>query len=397
VSQQVVTPRIRGFIALNAHPEGCAAEVRRQAAVARAGLAGRRAGNVLVIGSSTGYGLATLLCASLGLRANVLGVCLERPADGERTASAGWYNLAEAHRLAAAEGLLLRTVNGDAFSPAVKQQVGAELRARFGPLDYVVYSLAAPRRTAADGQTTWQSVLKPIGAPYRGKSVDLRNDAVVEASIEPASPDEIAATVHVMGGEDWADWLALLRDEHLLNDGCRTVAYSYVGPEVTQQIYRSGTIGRAKEHLEATAGALHASLADAHGGGAWVSVQTAVVTQASAAIPGVPLYMSLLFAVLRERGQWEGTIEQIVRLFRDELAPGATPRVDAERRIRLDDRELDPAVQAEVASRWARVTTQNLRKLGDYAGYQRGFERLFGFGVDSIDYTQPVELEREFE
>ncbi len=390
-----MAPRIRGFISVNAHPDGCAAVVRRQAEVARAGLAGRRAGNVLVIGSSTGYGLATVLSAAFGLRANVLGVCFERAATEERTGSAGWYNLAEAHRLARAEGLLVRTVNGDAFTRAVKQQVVAELRARFGPLDYVVYSLAAPRRVSPDGAVTWQSALKPIGAAYTGKAIDLRADAVVEASIEAASEQEIADTVRVMGGEDWADWIELLADEQLLNDGCRSVAYSYVGPDVTREIYRSGTIGRAKEHLEATAERLHGRLADAHGGGAWVSVQTAVVTQASAAIPGVPLYMSIVFAVLRERGLWEGTIEQVVRLFRDHLAPGALPIVDAQRRIRLDDRELDVSVQAEVAGRWARVTTANLHELSDYAGYKHAFEELFGFGVDGIDYAQPTELARE--
>ena len=389
-----MAPRIRGFISVNAHPDGCAAVVRRQAEVARTGLAGRRAGNVLVIGSSTGYGIATLLSAAFGLRAHVLGVCFERAAAEARTGSAGWYNLAEAHRLARAEGLLVRTVNGDAFTREVKQQVVAELRARFGPLDYVVYSLAAPRRVSPDGAVTWQSALKPIGAPYTGKAIDLRADAVVEASIEAASAEEIADTVRVMGGEDWADWLELLAAEHLLNDGCRSVAYSYVGPDVTQEIYRSGTIGRAKEHLEATAERLHARLADAHGGGAWVSVQSAVVTQASAAIPGVPLYMSIVFAVLRERGLWEGTIEQVVRLFREQIAPGVAPVVDRRRRIRLDDRELDPSVQAEVAARWARVTTANLRELSDYAGYKQAFEQLFGFGVEGIDYARPTELER---
>lgn len=397
MSTQVVTPRIRGFVSVNAHPDGCAAEVRRQVAVVRAGLVGRRTGNVLVIGSSTGYGLATLVAAAFGLRAQVLGVCLERPADGERTGSAGWYNLAEAHRLARAEGLQLRSVNGDAFSREVKQRVVDELKARFGPLDYVVYSLAAPRRVSPDGAVTWQSALKSIGAPYTGKAIDLRGDAVVDAGIEPASEQEVADTVRVMGGEDWADWLALFADEHLLNDGCRAIAYSYVGPEVTQQIYRFGTIGRAKEHLEVTAEQLHARLADAHGGGAWVSVQTAVVTQASAAIPGVSLYISILFAVLRERGLWEGTIEQIVRLFRDHVAPGVTPVVDAQRRIRLDDRELAAAVQVEVAARWARVRTANLHELSDYAGYKRAFAQLFGFGVDGVDYGQPTELERPLE
>ena len=394
MSTQVVQPRIRGFISLTAHPDGCAANVRAQIDVAKASAEGApRLGHALVVGSSTGYGLASLLCACFGAGAETIGVCLERPSADEKPGSAGWYNLAEAHRLAAAEGRKLQTVNGDAFSHEVKRQVIDLLRARGARLDLVVHSLAAPLRQDPDGETAWRSALKPIGAPYTGKSVDLRRAEVMEAHIEPASEKEIASTVRVMGGEDWRLWIEALRDAGVLADSCRTVAFSYIGPEVSHAIYRSGTIGRAKEHLEATAHELHGALART-GGGAWVSINKAVVTQASAAIPGVPLYVSMLFDVMEERGLHEGAIEQIARLFRDHVAPGATPSTDAAGRIRLDDLEMREDVQAEVARRWQAVTTERLGELTDFADYQRSFEQLFGFAVDGIDYEAPTELHR---
>ena len=394
MSEQVVQPRIRGFIATNAHPDGCAAEVRRQVEVAKA--AGIPTGwrNVLVIGSSTGYGLASLLAASFGAGANALGVCFERPSTEDRTGSAGWYNLAEAHRLAREEGRVLRTVNGDAFSHEVKQQAIDELREQLGPVDLVVYSLAAPRRKDPDSDAAWSSTLKPIGRSYSGKSIDLRSEAVTEVSLDPATDEEIESTVRVMGGEDWDAWLRALLDAGLLAEGARTVAYSYIGPPVTEAIYRQGTIGRAKEHLEATAQGLDGLLRERVGGGAWVSINKAVVTQASAAIPAVALYMSILFKLMKARGTHEGPIEQIVRLYRDHLAPGRTPATDEERRIRLDDLEMQPDVQAEVTQLWEQVSTENLRELSDYAAYRRYFERLFGFSVPGIDYAQPTEVHR---
>jgi enoyl-[acyl-carrier protein] reductase/trans-2-enoyl-CoA reductase (NAD+) len=393
LSKQVVTPRIRGFIATNAHPDGCAANVRRQIEVARKLEPSESIRNVLVIGSSTGYGLASTLCAAFGLKANVLGVCFERPSTEERTGSAGWYNLVEAHRLAREEGRLLRTINGDAFSNEVKQQAIEELRGHFGPVDLVIYSLAAPRRQDADSDEVWNSVLKPIGAPYSGKTIDLRNDAVIETSIEAASDAEIEATVKVMGGEDWAWWMQALADAGLLAEGCRTVAYSYIGPEVTYPIYRSGTIGRAKEDLEASAAALSSMLREQCGGAAWVSINKAVVTQASAAIPAVALYMSVAFKLMKERGTHEGTIEQIVRLFRDHLG-SAEPRLDAEGRIRIDDWEMREDIQGEVARIWDRIGTESLLELSDYAGYKRDFEQLFGFSMPGIDYEAPTEVHR---
>ena len=401
MSLQVVQPRIRGFISVSAHPDGCAANVRRQIEVARAGLGDARAtgrlGPTLVVGSSTGYGLGSTLSACFGLDAPVLGVCFERPAEGERTATAGWYNLAEAHRLARAEGRRLETINVDAYQESTKDAVIEALRARYmtggAKLELFIYSLAAPRRLGADGQR-WESVLKPIGAPFTGKTIDLRSLAVVNGSLEAATPEEIEATVKVMGGEDWARWVERLQDADVLAPGFRTVAYSYVGPRVTANIYRTGTIGRAKQHLEASAAELTRRLAPLEGQ-ALVSVNEGVVTQASAAIPGVSLYISVLMRIMKARGTHEGTIEQIVRLFRDHLAPGATPRVDEAGLIRLDDRELDPAVQAEIDAVWDRLDTANLQEYADYEAYQRAFEALFGFGIEGIDYTAPTEVDRQ--
>ena len=394
MSKQVVRPRIRGFISLTAHPDGCAANVRHQIELAQAGAEGQPGfGSALVVGCSTGYGLSSLLSACLGYGSETIGVCLERPSEEERAGSAGWYNLAEAQRLAAAEGRRLELVNGDAFSREVKERVVAALRARGAKLDLVVYSVAAPRRQDPDGDTVWQSTLKPIGAPYTGKSIDLRKGEVVDAAIEPASKEEIASTVKVMGGEDWALWIDALRSAGLLAGRCRNVAYSYIGPQATHAIYRAGTIGRAKEDLEATARSLDADLAKT-GGGAWVSINKGVVTQASAAIPGVVLYMSVLLDVMKARGTHEGPIEQIVRLFRDQLAPGLTPTTDDEHRIRLDDLEMEPEVQAEVARRIDAVTTDTLAELSDYAGWKRYFEQLFGFSVEGVDYGAPTELHR---
>ncbi len=367
--------------------------MRREIEVARHGRPEPRLANVLVIGSSTGYGLASTLCSVFGAGAATLGVCLERAPEGDKGGSAGWYNLAEAHRAAAAEGRHLETVNGDAFSDAVKGKVVEAVAERYGPLDLVVYSLAAPRRVDEASGTTWHTTLKPIGAPFSGKSIDLRSGEVRDASIDAASAEEIEGTVRVMGGDDWAAWIAALRDASLLARGARTLAYSYVGGELTQAIYRRGTIGRAKEHLEATARRLSGELAG-HGGGAWVSLNKAVVTQASAAIPAFALYASILFRVMKERGTHEGAPEQIARLFRERLPAGREPKVDAEGRIRLDDLEMEPAVQQRVAEIWERIDSGNLEELSDYAGYRLDFEQLFGFGVEGVDYAAPTEVDR---
>lgn len=390
--ETIVERKMRGFISLTAHPDGCAANVDAQIRTTRARLDGALQ-NVLVLGSSTGYGLASTIASCFGLGASTLGVCFERPPQPPKTASAGWYNLAEAHRQAAAAGLHLETINGDAFSEPVKDAVIATLRERFGPVDLVVYSLAAPRRQGPDGRT-WTSVLKPIGAPHRGKGIDVARRTVTELAIEPANEEEIEATIKVMGGEDWKLWIDRLHDAGLLATGCRTVAYSYVGPEITAPIYRNGTIGRAKEHLEATARELHTRLADI-GGGAWVAVNKGVVTQASAAIPAVPLYLSILQPLLAARELDETPIDQIIRLFAEHIGPNAVPRTDDEGRIRLDDRELSPDIQREVLARWTQITTDNLDELADVDGYQRAFNQLFGFDVDGVDESRPTEIERD--
>lgn len=394
MAEQVVEPRIRGFISLTAHPDGCAAMVRRQVEQVRDALGDDSAtlGNVLVVGSSTGYGLASALVAAFGYGASTLGVCFEREPSEDKTATAGWYNLAEAHRLAAEAGIQFETINADAFAQDTKDAVIAALRDRFGPIDVLVYSLAAPRRNRPDGGH-WNSVLKPIGERYEGRAFDLRGRAVVDAAMDPADDEEIESTIKVMGGEDWADWIQQLGDADLLAEGVRTVALSYIGPELSAPIYRRGTIGRAKEHLEATARDLDGALS-ARGGHAYVSVNTGIVTQSSSAIPAVPLYMSILFRIMQDRGMHENSVDQAVRLFRDHIGPGAEATVDEEGRIRLDDREMAPEVQARVAEIWDEVTTETLDELTDYTKFERDFRQLFGFEVDGIDYSAPTEINR---
>ncbi|MEP6652789.1 MAG: enoyl-ACP reductase FabV [Myxococcales bacterium] len=390
---QIIAARIRGFLCLNAHPTGCAANVDRQIQVARAAGTGQGLRDALIIGGSTGYGLSSLVTTVFGYGARALNVCLERPPHGEKSASAGWYNVAALHRRAKEEGRTVATINGDAYSSEIKNETVARLKSWGAKLDTVVYSLASPRRTDPATGQSYASVLKPLGAPYASKSINLGNDQVVTVEIEPASEQDIEATTKVMGGEDWALWMRALLAEGLLAKGCRAVAYSYIGPELTYPIYRSGTIGRAKEHLEQTARALDDELRTALGGRALVSIDKAVVTQASAAIPVVPLYISLLYKIMKAQGTHEGTIEQMVRLFRDHLRPGVEPTVDGDGRIRLDDREMDPGVQAAVSRAWAEITSENLFALSDFAGFKQEFRSLFGFEVEGVDYTVPVDPE----
>ncbi len=393
MAQAVINPRIRGFLCLTSHPAGCAANVRRQIAVAKAGGPGRGIGSALVVGSSAGYGLSSTITALFGHGAEVLSVAYERGGQGEKPGSAGWYNLAEVHAQAKAEGRKIQTIIGDAFSQPILEQAIAALKASGKKLDLFVYSLAAPKRTDPVTGVTHSSCLKPIGPAYTSQTVNLDTDAVGSITINPATPDEVANTVKVMGGEDWDRWVSALAEADLLAPGFRTVAYSYIGPEMTYAIYRKGTIGAAKDHLEATARALDAALAKRCGGHAWVSVNKALVTQASSAIPVVPLYIALLFKVMKEQGSHEGTIEQIIRLFRDHLAPGKTPVVDSAARIRVDDWEMAAKVQEPVAKLWQQVTTENLLAISDYAGFKHEFRTLFGFEVEGIDYATPVEVE----
>jgi enoyl-[acyl-carrier protein] reductase/trans-2-enoyl-CoA reductase (NAD+) len=390
---QTVAPRIRGFICLNAHPAGCAANVAGLVERATVRTPGRGLGDVLVIGASTGYGLASLVSSVFGYGARGTAVCLERPPQGDKTASAGWYNLAAVNRMARAARREVKVINGDAFGDDIKREVVEHLRARGAKLDVIVYSLASPKRTDPRNGVTYSSTLKPIGAPFTSKSITLGNDQVSNVEIGPATDAEIDATRKVMGGDDWERWMKALLDAGLLAMGCRAVAYSYIGPELTYPIYRSGTIGQAKENLEVTAQALDVNLREQVGGNAYVSVNKALVTQASAAIPVVPLYISLLYKVMKAAGTHEGIGEQIARLFRHHIAPGRTPSFDVMGRIRLDDREMDPAVQARVAELWDQVTTENLFELTDYAGFKREFRGLFGFEVDGVDYAAPVETD----
>jgi enoyl-[acyl-carrier protein] reductase/trans-2-enoyl-CoA reductase (NAD+) len=391
---QIVKQRSRGFICINAHPEGCAAMVERQIeAMSEEPVRLSGPQNVLVVGASTGYGLATRIAAAWGFGAKTLGVFYERPPEGNKTASAGYYNSAAFHRRAGRDGLYAASVNGDAFSEEVKRETAARIRKDLGKLDLVIYSLAAPRRANPRDGRTYQSLLRPVGQPYTGKTVDLSTRVVTDVTVEPATAQEVEDTVAVMGGEDWQWWIDLLLAGDLLAQGARTLAYTYVGPKVTWPIYRDGTIGLAKKHLAETARHLAGVLHERLGGSAWVSVNKAVVTQASAAIPMIPLYVSLLFRVMKRKGLHEGCIEQMRRLAFEHLAAGKTPATDGQGMIRLDDLELRDDVQAEVMDLWGRATTENLEEISDLAGFRIDFNNLFGFDVPGVDYEQPTETD----
>ncbi len=385
----IIKPKVRGFICTNAHPQGCAVNVKEQINYSRAMLpfsAGPK--SVLVIGSSTGYGLASRITAAFGSGAKTLGVCFEKPPTETRTASAGWYNTAAFHEAAEDAGLYAHTFNGDGFSDEMKQQVVDHLKNHMGKVDLVVYSLASPRRTDPETGQVYSSVLKPIGSPYTAKNLNTDTGRISEITVQPASEEEIAATVKVMGGEDWERWIAALRQADLLSTDCQTVAYTYLGEKLTWPIYGQATIGKAKEDLDRAAAAISEKLRPLHGT-ARVAVLKAVVTQASSAIPVMPLYLSILFKVMKEAGTHEGCIEQIYRLF-DECLFDASPRLDEANRYRVDDRELDPAIQQEVEEIWNRVTEDNLHELTDFEGYNAEFLRLFGFGLDGVDYEADI-------
>ena len=391
--EQVVQRRSRGFICVNAHPEGCRRNVERQVkAIVAAGAWPRKGpASVVVVGASTGYGLASRIAAAWGFGAKTLGVFLERPPEGNKTATAGFYNTAAFHELTRKDGLFAASLNMDAFSDEAKRSAVESIRKDMGKVDLVIYSLAAPKRTDPRTGESHNSVLKPVGQAYTNKTVELDSEKVAEVTIPPASEQEIADTVAVMGGEDWQQWMETLSAEALLAENARTIAYSYIGPEMTWPIYRDGTIGMAKKHLEETAHRLDAMLKSKYGGEARIAVCKAIVTQASAAIPVVPLYMSILFRVMKQKGLEEGAIEQMRRLFFEYLADGAKPVFDDAGRIRLDNLEMRRDVQEEIATLWPRISTENLRELSDFAGFQRAFRSLFGFEVEGVDYSKPVE------
>jgi enoyl-[acyl-carrier protein] reductase/trans-2-enoyl-CoA reductase (NAD+) len=386
----IVAPKIRGFICTTAHPDGCAQHVAEQIAVVkRGGINPAGPKRVLVIGSSTGYGLSSRIAAAFGSEAATIGVFFEKPGEPDRCGTAGWYNSAAFEKQAHAAGLYAKSFNGDAYSDAIKQQVIATLKADLGQVDCVIYSLASPRRTHPTTGEVYKSVLKPIGQSYTAKNLNTTTGEVSDISIEPAQGDDVEQTIAVMGGEDWEMWIDALIAADALAPGVQTVSYSYIGPEVTWPIYKNGTIGRAKEDLERTQATLDTKLA-ALNGKAWVSVNKALVTQASSAIPVVPLYISLLYKVMKDDGTHEDTIEQMDRLFRDRLF-GGDPLPDEAGRIRVDDWEMAPAIQKLVGERWQEVNTENLKDLADFKGYQTSFLRLFGFGLEDIDYSEETD------
>lgn len=389
----IVQPKIRGFICTTAHPEGCAAHVDQWINYVNSQeklKSGPK--KVLVIGASTGFGLASRIASAFGCGAQTIGVFFERPAAGKRTASAGWYNTAAFEKRAHKAGLYAKSVNGDAFSDEVKDEVINLIKQDWqGEVDLVIYSIASPRRTHPKTKVAHSSVLKPIGKPFKNKTVNVHEALVSDVAIEPANEDEIANTVAVMGGEDWAMWMERLANENLLAKGAKTVAFTYIGPELTHDIYRNGTIGRAKEDLEAKAHEINDRLAKQVDGEAFISVNKALVTQASAAIPVVPLYISLLYKVMKEKNIHEGCAEQMWRLFTDRLyAPDM--EVDAKGRIRIDDWEMREDVQQEVQQLWQQVDQGNLKELSDLQGYLDDFYHLFGFRIDQVNYDKDVEI-----
>ncbi len=385
----IIQPKIRGFICTTAHPEGCRENVAQQIAYVKSKGHYQGPQNVLVIGASTGYGLASRIDATFGAGAKTIGVFYEKEADEKRTASPGWYNTAAFESLAHEEELYAKSINGDAFSTDIKQRTAELIRKDLGKVDLVIYSLASPRRVHPVTGQVYQSTLKPIGKPFTGKSIDAFLGEVKDVTIDPANENEIANTIAVMGGEDWAMWMDYLASENLLADGIKTVAYSYIGPELTHAIYRDGTIGKAKEDLKATADALDKKLKSLHGE-AIISVNKAVVTQASAAIPVVPLYIAILFKIMKQLGTHEGCIEQIHRMMCDHLYAANPPARDAEGYIRLDDLEMQPDVQQQIVALWPTITTDNLSQQTDVAGYRDEFYRLFGFNIPGMNYEAEV-------
>jgi len=387
----IIKPKIHGFICTTAHPKGCFKAVQKQVDYVKQKSKFNGPKNVLVIGASTGYGLASRIVPTFGTGASTIGVFYEKEPSEKRTASAGWYNSAAFETLAKDAGLYAKSINGDAFSDAIKQQTAQLIRDDLlGKLDLIVHSIASPRRIHPKTQQIHNSVLKTIGQPFTNKTVEPMTGAIKEVTIEPASETEIEDTIAVMGGEDWEMWIDLLEQENLLADGCKTIAYSYIGPELTFPIYRDGTIGKAKQHLEHTAHKLNERLNKINGT-AVISVNKALVTQASSAIPIVPLYISILYRIMKDKGLHEGCIEQIYRLFADNLYPNGDIKLDEQGRIRIDDYEMRPDVQEQVQKLWQEINESNLETLTDIAGYREDFYHLFGFGFDDIDYDADVD------
>ena len=388
----IIKPRVRGFLCITTHPEGCRENVSRQIRhVQSGGMIDGGPKRVLVLGASTGYGLASRITAAFGAGASTLGVFFEKPGTERKPGTAGWYNAAAFHSAADEAGLYAKSINGDAFSDDVKARVIDLIKEDLGAIDLVVYSLAAPRRTHPKTGVVHTSTLKPIGADTVQKGVNTDKEEIQEYHLEAANQDEIDNTVAVMGGEDWQMWIEALDEAGVLAEGAKTTAYTYIGEKITWDIYWHGTIGAAKKDLDKRVVDIRERLA-AHGGDARVSVLKAVVTQASAAIPAMPIYLAILFKVMKARGEHEGCIEQVNRLFRDSLY-GTAAGPDADGRLRADNLELNPEVQAEVAEIWEQINTDNLKKLSDFDGYRQEFLQLFGFEVDGVNYDADVNPE----
>jgi enoyl-[acyl-carrier protein] reductase/trans-2-enoyl-CoA reductase (NAD+) len=386
----IVKPKIRGFICTNAHPVGCATNVQQQIDYVKAqGTLHNAPKNVLVIGSSTGYGMASRITAAFAGGANTLGVCFEKPPTERKTGTAGWYNTAGFHARASAAGLYAKTLNGDAFSNELKQQVIDTLKSDMGKVDLVIYSLASPRRTDPETGEVYKSTLKPVGQAYKTKTYDTDKNVIHEIALEPANEDEIQQTIRVMGGEDWELWLKALGEADLLADNCKTTAYTYVGKELTWPIYGQATIGKAKEDLDRAAAAIVNAQASKNVQ-AYVSSLKALVTQASSAIPVMPLYISLIYKVMKEEGTHQGCIEQIYDLFTDKLTH-AKPEVDELGRLYMNNKETNDATQTKIKALWDRVTQENFHELSDYEGYHHEFLKLFGFDLTDVDYDADVE------
>lgn len=377
----IVKPKIRGFICTTAHPDGCRQIVKSQIDYVKN--AGKINGpkKVLVVGASMGYGLASRISAAYGCGASTIGVIFDKQGSDSKTASAGWYNTAAFEKFAHEDGLYAKTINGDAFSREIKDETIALIKKDLGKVDMVVYSLAAPRRTTSDG-TVYSSVLKTTGREFTNKTIDVKTGAVSDVTIAPATEQEIFATVKVMGGEDWKEWIGALKAADAIDDGAVTVAYSYIGPELTHPIYKDGSIGRAKAHLAETAKEITKSIS---GVTAYVSVNKALVTQSSSAIPIVPLYISILYKTMKELNLHEGCIEQMYRMFAEKLYSGSV-KTDGEGLVRMDDWEMRPEVQEKVTAAWEKIGSENLAEYADLDGYRKEFNMLFGFDADGVDY-----------
>ena len=395
----IIKPKIRGFICTTTHPTGCEKNIQAQIEYTKKqGKIEKGPKRVLVIGSSAGYGMSSRIAAAYGSDASTIGVFFEKPATDRKPGSAGWYNSAAFEKQAKEDGLYAKSVNGDAFSNETKQLVIDTIKADLGQIDAIIYSVAAPVRKLPESGEVIRSSLKPIGETYTSTAIDTNKDVIIEASVEPATEEEVANTVTVMGGQDWELWMNALADAGVLAEGVKTVAYSYIGTELTWPIYWNGALGKAKLDLDRASTAIQSQLTPL-GGEAYVSVQKSVVTQASSAIPVMPLYLSMVFRIMKEKGLHEGCMEQIHRLFTTQLfkADGSAPTTDEARRLRLDDWELRDEVQQACTDLWPQITTENLFELTDYQDYKDEFLQLFGFGLDGVDYDAEVETLVEFD